>query len=331
MALLQTGYDHWNGQVQNIWKRRAVVARQTMKTCLRGRVVRFLVIVPWVIALATATVYFAIGQVLVPSGLLEPLNFYLLDGRGRAIMDGLVAWLALYPDITVRAAANLLLLNLSGQAQTISFLIITLILPRLLTRDIASNAIVIYSSRAISRFDYLFGKLAGLLGVLALSWLGPVLAAWVLGNLVAPDWAFFWHSRAALLHSLLILVPSLVATALLALAISALSSKSRTVLGIWLAVWLLAAALPLASHSRPWLAYVSFSHSLKQLAVAIFNPYQDFVRARDSLPFFNSVFGRLKESTVQQYGDVPVLEPSIALVVVMALAILILLRRIRAL
>ena len=93
MALLQTGYDHWNGQVQNIWKRRAVVARQTMKTCLRGRVVRFLVIVPWVIALATATVYFAIGQVLVPSGLLEPLNFYLLDGRGRAIMDGLVLWI----------------------------------------------------------------------------------------------------------------------------------------------------------------------------------------------------------------------------------------------
>jgi hypothetical protein len=330
MALLETGYLHWNGQVQNVWRRRAVVARHTMKTCLRGRVVRFLVIVPWILALVTATTYFAIGQLLVPDGLLGPL-IPMMGGRIQTVMSGITAWLALYPDITVRAAANLLLLYLSGMAQTISFLIITVVLPRLLTRDIASNAIVIYSSRAISRFDYLSGKLAGLLGVLTLSWLGPVIAAWALGNLVAPDWAFFWHSRAALLHSLLTIVPSMVATAMLALAISALSSRGRIVLGVWLAVWLLTAAIPLGSLSRPWLAYVSFSHSLKQLAVAIFNPYLDFVRARESLPFFNTVFGDLKDSTVRQFGEASALEPSIALVVVMALTVLILLRRIRAL
>lgn len=331
MALLETGYRPWNGQVQNVWKRRAVVARHTMSTCLRGRVVRFLVIVPWVLALVTVIVYFGVGQILVPGGLMEPL-FNLLDGRGRAVMDGLVAWLALYPDITVRAVANFLLLSLAGLAQTISFLIITMVIPRLLTQDVASNAIVVYSSRAISRFDYLGGKLVGLLGVLTLSWLGPVLAAWFLGNVVAPDWSFFWHARSALVHSLLLIVPVMIAVALIALGISSLSPKARIARATWLMIWIL--TLPLigiAKITQPWLAYLSISHVIDRLGKAIFSPYQDFVQARDSLPFFNSVFGKLPTEMVQLWGDSSLTGPIIALTVMTAIAVAILWRRIRVL
>ena len=332
MALLETGYRPWHGQVQNVWKRRGVVARHTMRTCLQGRVVRFLVIVPWVLALVTVIAFFGVGQILVPDGLMEPLNFYLLDGRGRAIMDGLVAWLALYPDITVRAVANFLLLFLSGFAQTFSFLIITMVIPRLLTQDVASNAIVVYSSRAISRLDYLGGKLAGLLGVLTLAWLGPVLAAWFLGNVVAPDWSFFWHARSALVHSLLLIVPAMIAVALIALGISSLSPRARIARATWLMIWIL--TLPLigiAKITQPWLAYLSISHVIDRLGKAIFSPYQDFVQARGSLPFFNSVFGKLPTETIQQWGDSPMMGPVIALTIMTAIAVAILWRRIRVL
>ena len=63
-------------------------------------------------------------------------------------------------------------------------------IPLLITRDLACNAIVIYSSKAVTRGDYLLGKFATAFGLLALTWLGPVCAAWFVGNLLAPDWTF---------------------------------------------------------------------------------------------------------------------------------------------
>jgi hypothetical protein len=256
----------------------------------------------------------------------------LLDDRSRTVVDGLVAWLALYPDIMVRAVANFLLLTLTGLAQTISFLIITMVIPRLLTQDVASNAIVVYSSRAISRFDYLGGKLVGLMGVLTLAWLGPVLAAWFIGNVVAPDWTFFWHARSALVHSLLLIVPVMIAVAVITLAISSLSPKARIARATWLMIWILTLPLTgIAEFTQPWLAYLSISHVIDRLGKAIFSPYQDFVAARDSLPFFNSVFGELPAEPIQQWGDSPIMGPVIALTIMTAIAVVILWRRIRVL
>lgn len=335
-SLQDIGYRHWNGKVEGIWARRATVARHTMKSCLRGRVIRLLIIVPWLLSLATATVYFGIGQILVPDGLLSGL-INMLDPRARALIDGIMAWLSLYPDISVRAVANILILHLTGLTRTLSFIIIALTIPRLLTRDIASHAIVVYSSRAISRFDYLGSKLAGFLGVLTLSWLGPVFTAWFLGNVVAPDWTFFWHSRAALINAFLTIVPSMFVVALVALAISALSSKGRIAVGVWLAIWLL--TLPLvgiANHTHGWLASFSISYDLDRLAVAIFSPYQDFASARDNLPFFNSIFGQLPADgqlladKIQAWGESAAMEPGIALALMAGLAVLILFRRIQS-
>jgi len=329
--LLDIGYRHWNGTVQNVWVRRAVVARHTMQACLRGRVIRFLVAVTWVLSLVTATAYFAVGQILVPEGLLRPLFELIMDDKARRFVEGISAWLALYPDVTVRLVADLLLLHLNMILQTISFLVVTLIIPRLLTRDLASNAIVVYSSRAISRFDYLFGKLAGVLGVFSLCWLGPAILAWVLGNVVAPDWSFFWHSRSALGYTLATAIPSMVVTALLAMAISALSAKSRIAVAIWLMVWLLTPVfVPIANMTSDWVAYLNFSHVLDRFAIAIFDPYRDFLLARESLPFFNTLFGRLKESTVQSFGYSPLAGPAIGLLIVSFLSLLILFRRTRS-
>lgn len=329
--LLDLGYRHWNGTIQNVWVRRATVARHTMQVCLRGRVIRFLVAVTWMLSLATATAYFAVGQILVPEGLLRPLFDLIMDDRARRFVEGISAWLALYPDVTVRAVANLLLLHLTMVLQTISFLVVTLIISRLLTRDLASNAIVVYSSRAISRFDYLFGKLVGLLGVFSLCWLGPAVMAWILGNVVAPDWSFFWHSRSALGYILITVIPSMVVSALLAMAISALSAKSRTSVAIWLIVWLLTPVfVPIAKMTGAWVAYLNINYVLDRFAIAIFDPYRDFSLARETLPFFNTLFGQIKESFVQSCGHASLAGPAVSLLIVSILSLLILFRRTRS-
>jgi len=71
---------------------------------------------------------------------------------------------------------------------------VALTIPHLITRDLASNAIVVYASKAITRFDYVLARRASFWDADP-HWLGPVLAAWLVGNLMAPNWNFFWHSR----------------------------------------------------------------------------------------------------------------------------------------
>ena len=103
------------------------------------------------------------------------------------------------------------------------------IIPLLITRDLASNAIVIYSSKAVTRGDYLLGKFATAFGFLTLTWLGPVCAAWFLGNLLAPDWTFFLARARARWRTFLIYgLSSMAVLSLLALGVSALSSQGES-------------------------------------------------------------------------------------------------------
>jgi hypothetical protein len=132
------------------------------------------------------------------------------------------------------------------------------------------------------------------MGLLTLTWLGPVVMAWFLGNLLAPDWHFFWHSRAALGHALLFIGMGMLFLGLLALAVSAVSARSRATVGLWLILWLVGNAfVPFSQHSRPWLRHLSFRHNLDQAAVAIFQPKQDLQRAQSKIPILGDIIRRM--------------------------------------
>jgi hypothetical protein len=144
----------------------------------------------------------------------------------------------------------------------LSFFALGMTLPALITRDLASNAIVIYSSKAVTRFDYLLGKFCTAFGVLALTWLGPVCAAWFVGNLLAPDWTFFWHARIALMHALIFGLSSMVILSVMALGVSAFSSREKATPALWFTWWALGLAIqPIALHTLPWLRHVSFGYN----------------------------------------------------------------------
>jgi hypothetical protein len=202
----------------------------------------------------------------------------------------------------------------------LSIVALGLALPALITRDLASNAIVIYASKAVTRGDYLLGKFCTALGVMTLTWLGPVCAAWFMGNLLAPDWRFFWHARMALIHVLMFGLSSMVVLCLLALGVSAASSREKSTPFIWFAWWVLGIAIqPIVVHTLPWLRHVSFEYNLKQIGLAVFHLGRELQRAQDSIPIFGQMLREVPPAT-RAALDHPLLGGAVAGLALMLLA-----------
>jgi hypothetical protein len=151
--------------------------------------------------------------------------------------------------------------------------------------------------------DYLAGKLGILLGTLSLIWLGPVVAAWFLGNLLAPDWHFFWHARVPLLNSLLFVGSAIIVLGLVGLATSAISSKEKAAVGFWLLVWLVGNAfVPIAQNNRqPWLQHLSFHHNLQQIAESIHQPKADIEYASNQVPVLGEFLRRTAHEQLRRW------------------------------
>src|SRR5688572_23880998 len=197
MPLHDASYKHWTGVHLGIWRRRAIIARQGLRSALANRWLRHLLVVCWGGALLHATLLFALGQLLVPDGLMSKWTSHLSPAL-QMFAGTLTEWLEDHPEISVRTAENILFYFVSGWLLPLSLIAIAQVIPHLITRDLSSNAITIYASKAVGRMDYLLGKFATVFILLGLTWLGPLLAAWLVGNLLAPNWHFFWHSRHAL-------------------------------------------------------------------------------------------------------------------------------------
>ncbi|HTA29335.1 MAG TPA: hypothetical protein VK731_02560 [Candidatus Cybelea sp.] len=292
MPLHDAHYQHWDGVHTGIWDRRRVIAQNGLTACLRGKLLRYVVVVSWVSGLVMAALLFFLGQLLVPDSILVRGVSQISPGI-RSFIGFMTSWLVDHPEVSVGTTQNVLFYFYAVYSLQTSIVALGMVLPSLITRDLASNAIVIYSSKAMTRGDYLLGKFCTAFGLMALTWLAPVCGAWFIGNLLAPDWSFFWHSRLALLHILMFGLVSLSVLSLLALGVSAVSSREKSTPALWYSWWVLAwAILPIASHTMPWLRHVSFFYDLRQIGVAVFRLGRELRTAQDSIPFVGEMLSR---------------------------------------
>ncbi|MBI4657505.1 MAG: hypothetical protein HY735_01440 [Verrucomicrobia bacterium] len=295
MPLHDVHYQHWEGQHLGIWHRRAVIAKQGLKACLQVKWMRYIVTLCWAGALLQVIVLFFLGQLLVPDSLIVQW-LGNLNPRLQNIARGLMTWLAEHPEVSVRTTYNLLFYYFTSNLVTFTFIAIALAIPHLITRDLSSNAIVVYASKAIGWFDYLLSKLATIFGLMILTWLGPVCVAWFVGNLLSTHWHFFWHSRVALFHVLAYAISSMMVLSILALGISAVSSKARTTVSLWMVLWLLGNALvPIALQTKPWLKHLSLEHNLQQIALTVFHLKEDFQIAQNNIPLLGQLLRGLRD------------------------------------
>jgi len=299
MPLHDASYKHWDGRHLGIWHRRAAIAAQGLKACLANRWMRYLLLLCWTGALAQTAVLFTLGQLLVADSLVVEWTAGLnpmLQSFAKLLMN----WLERHPEISVRVSQNILFCYASRWLLPLSIVAVAQAIPHLITRDLSSNAIVIYSSKAVGRMDYLIGKFATVLGLLTISWLGPLLGAWFFGNLLAPDWHFFWHSRMALANTLVFVVGGMIVLSLLALGVSAISSREKTSVAIWMVWWIVGYAFAaLARQTKPWLQHLSFKHNLDQLGLASFRLHDDIRIAQENIPVLGDFLRNLPPATLE--------------------------------
>jgi ABC-2 type transport system permease protein len=297
MPLHDAHYQHWDGVHQGIWTRRWVIARHGLAFCVQNKFMRNLIGLCWLMGLMMAGMLFLVGQLLVADSVVVKWVAQLNPAL-QAFAGMLTAWLVAHPEISVATTQNLLFYLFCVYSTPLSVFALGVAMPALITRDLASNAMVIYASKAVTRGDYLLGKFCVAFGLLTMTWLGPVAGGWLLGNLLAPDWGFFWHARAALGHGLLFGLISMLILSALALGVSAISRREKSTPALWFMWWVLGGVIqPIAVQTRPWLRHLSFSYDLRQIALAIFRLGDDLKTAQDNIPILGEMLRGIRPQT----------------------------------
>jgi hypothetical protein len=329
MPLHDIHYKHWTGTHLGIWGRRWVIAKNGLSACLQNKVMRNLVVVCWMLGLSMSALLFLIGQLLVPDSLVVQW-VGKFNPRLQEFARMLTEWLASHPEISVATTQNVLFYFFCTYLMPVSIFVLGIAIPSLITRDLASNAIVIYSSKAVSRGDYLLGKFCTAFGLLAMTWLGPICAAWFLGNLLAPDWRFFWHARAPLGHLLVYVGAGMVILSALALAVSAISNSEKATPALWFMWWILGGVIQeIALHTRPWLRHLSFSYDIRQIGLTAFHLGDDLKTAQDSIPIFGSMLGNISADTREALNNATIGGALVALAMMLILGAWIIRKRVK--
>jgi ABC-2 type transport system permease protein len=297
MPLHDVQYQHWTGTHTGIWARRWVIAKNGLASCLNNKAIRNLVVMCWIVSLAMAALLFMVGQLLVADSIVVTWVGQL-NPQLQAFAQMLTQWLQDHPEISVATTQNVLFYFFCAYLMPVGIFVLGIAMPSLITRDLASNAILIYSSKAVTRGDYLLGKFCTAFGLLAMTWLGPACSAWFLGNLLGPDWRFFWHARAALAHILIFVLTGMVILSALALVISAVSNREKATTAVWFMWWILGGVIqPIALRTKPWLRHLSFSYDLKQIGLTTFRLGNDLKTAQDNVPIFGQMLGGIRAET----------------------------------
>jgi ABC-2 type transport system permease protein len=326
MPIHDIRYQHWEGSHVGLWGRRLVIARNGLMAFLQTKGVWQLVGMCWITGLVMTAVLFLVGQLLVADSVVVQWAGNL-NPQLQMFVRLLTTWLEEHPEISVRTTQNILFHYYAIYLMPVSIFALGILVPTLITRDLASNAIIIYSSKAVSRGDYLLGKFSTAFAVLAVTWLGPICAAWFVGNLVAPDWRFFWHSRAALGHALVFVLGGMIVLSLLAMGMSSVSTKEKSTPAFWYMWWIFGGVItPIAAHTQPWLRHLSFNYDLNQIALAIFQPANDIKIAQDNIPLLGDMLRNIRPETMEALAS-PAFKGAIVGLIVMALVAALIIRR----
>jgi len=277
MTQIEQQYRRWEGSHEGIWRRRWVIAGGMLQGCLKGKWLQRLVAGCWIAALGQIILLFFYSQLVDSTSAVA--DWLGADDEGFAMLVfSLEMLIKQNPELAVSVPWKIVFGFYSLMLFWPTMLVLTVAVPRIISADLSSNAIVLYASKAVSRWDYLFGKLGAVTGLIMLTWVGPVLFAWLGGNLLAPSWKFFWLTREALFSSLTFGLVGLGFLAVLTLGVSALSPNAKVVTSAWLALWLLGWGMeaPASASRTDWMLHLSFRYNLSQVHTRVFSPGDTF-------------------------------------------------------
>lgn len=295
MPLHDVGYRAWTGERRPPGSAAVVIATTGIVLSWKSRWLRRAVLFAWSPALVFAMSFFAFEQA-VEEGRLGMLEATAQAGRdldGVGVLGGLIVNTLGRPtgdqpdflpgsveevDYTRRTVWSRLLLAFMRAPQAVLLaVVIGLIAPTLISRDMRAKAWLTYFTRPVSRRDYILGKAAVLAGVVAMVTVLPGLGLWLVGVLVSPSVnvaiATIDLPLKVVASSIVVAVP----TVLLALAYSAITTESRIAGFAWFATW-----------SACWIAH----SALGAAELMAHQPSPDDERPAEVRGFLDEAFGR---------------------------------------
>lgn len=124
-----------------------------------------------------------------------------------------------------------------------TLLIVGLIVPPLISRDVRSRAFLLYYSRPITRLEYLLGKLAIPCSILMLITFVPAIGLYFFGLMLSPDLGVIADTWDLPFRVALATMVSIIPVCLLSLLFSSMTEESRFAGFAWFAVWSLGAVV----------------------------------------------------------------------------------------
>ena len=276
----------WKEKPAGVMYRRWVIVSTGLRQLMRTRFFQILLFLAWTAGVLIAAAGFIFTQSLTSGGWLESFATSL-GPKPQAVVSAFCAMVLLYPDICIGGLFTTVFWAHSSVGLGLSLVALSVVVPRLIAQDRASNALTIYLSRPLTPFDYLLGKLGIIVGVLLLLWTGPLLFGWVLSMAFAPGSDFFVYSMGPLCRALLFNFIGLVTLASVALGVSSLGKTSRTVVPLWIAVWVVAGAIASIPTTPGFVRVASFSHDLTEVRKSIFRLDEVLKKAGETLPLSN--------------------------------------------
>lgn len=320
--------SRWREAPRGVGYRRWTIVMTGLRHLLRLKFFLVLTIAAWVAGLVIAAFGFLFTQSVATDGWLQ--NFAENFGaRGEAIVAALGGLVTLYPDICIHGVFTLAFWIHSYLGLSLTLIALTTVVPQLIARDRASNALTIYLSRPLTSTDYLTGKLGIIVGVIVLLWTGPLVFGWLVSMMLAPDRDFVVYSLAAFGHALTFNAIALVSLAAVALGVSALTRVGRIASIIWVSMWLVAGTMAKLPSSPPWLKHASFSYDLSQVRQQVFRLDEALSAASTQLPLLDQNLVRNLASSGKSAMAVDFNGALIGLVVLTIAGCAVFLRRLR--
>jgi ABC-2 type transport system permease protein len=284
--------SRWTEVPHGVGYRRWTIIATGLRQLFRTRLFRIMLFAAWAGGIALAGLGFLFAQSVATGGWLETAALHL-GPRAQALAAALGGFVLLYPDICISGWFTLIFWLHSFFGLGLSLLALTAMVPRLITRDRATNALIVYLSRPLTSADYLLGKLGMIVGVLAAMWTGPLLFGWLLSVAFAPNTDFIVYSFTPLLRALLFHAIALVALAAIALGVSAVSRTSRNTITLWVGLWLILWAVtgPVGG-PMAWVKRASFVHNLGEVRQGVFRLDSALTTAGEVLPLTDQNMAR---------------------------------------
>lgn len=227
MPVFEQGYKHWDGDLSGHAWRWWTIARQGVRIAMQGWLLRILTILALLPALALVCVF-------VLWGFLEQQADWALPIARMFFPPEVVADPGAYRVIVWTLAFHFFF----KFELFVSMILVLLVGPGLISQDLRFNAVTLYLSRPLYRWDYFLGKLGVIGYFLALVAILPAVFAYLLGVLFSfkvSVVADTWHLLLGCVGYGLVIVLS---AGTLMLALSSLSRNSRYVASFWVGIWI---------------------------------------------------------------------------------------------